>query len=89
MQAGVRLLPFVCLMVFSAILSGALMPKTGHYMPWYVAGSLLVTLGSGLMRKSDSSSHHSYKQPDNRQSPSTQTPDQPESTAIQYWLAPV
>ncbi|KAF4219444.1 hypothetical protein CNMCM8980_000420 [Aspergillus fumigatiaffinis] len=49
MQAGVRLLPFVCLMVFSAILSGALMPKTGHYMPWYVAGSLLVTLGSGLM----------------------------------------
>ena len=58
MQAGVRLLPFVCLMVISAILSGALMPKTGHYMPWYIAGSLLVTLGSGLMRASDSSSHH-------------------------------
>lgn len=51
MQAGIRLLPFISLMVFTAILNGALMPKTGYYMPWYVAGSFLVTLGSGLMRK--------------------------------------
>ena len=51
LQSGVKLLPFVCLMVFGAITNGAMMPKTGHYMPWYVAGSALATIGCGLMRK--------------------------------------
>jgi len=49
LASGVKLLPFVCFMVLGAIMNGALMPKTGHYMPWYVAGSALATIGCGLM----------------------------------------
>ncbi|KAK8037942.1 major facilitator superfamily transporter [Apiospora phragmitis] len=49
MDAGIRLLPYVCLMVFGSILSGALLPKTGYYMPWYVIGAMLTTIGSALM----------------------------------------
>ncbi|KAI0468801.1 major facilitator superfamily transporter [Xylaria cf. heliscus] len=49
LQAGVRLLPFVFLMVFAAILSGAFLPKTGYYIPWYIFGSILVLVGSALM----------------------------------------
>ncbi|KAK8034599.1 azole resistance protein 1 [Apiospora rasikravindrae] len=49
MDAGIRLLPYVCLMVFGSILSGALLPKTGYYMPWYVVGAMLTTIGSALM----------------------------------------
>ena len=51
MDAGIRLLPYVCLMVFTSILSGGLLPKTGYYIPWYISGSLLVTVGSALMSK--------------------------------------
>jgi hypothetical protein len=51
LQAGIKLLPFVSFMVVAAITNGAMMPKTGFYMPWYVAGSGLATLGCGLMRK--------------------------------------
>ncbi|KAK7995532.1 hypothetical protein PG990_014305 [Apiospora arundinis] len=49
MDAGIRLLPYVCLMVFGSILSGALLPKTGYYMPWYVTGAALATIGCALM----------------------------------------
>ena len=49
MQAGVRLLPFVCLLVAFAVANGAIMPKTGHYMSWYVGGSALMLIGCALM----------------------------------------
>ncbi|KAF9884963.1 hypothetical protein FE257_000873 [Aspergillus nanangensis] len=49
LQAGVRLLPFICVMVFFSLLNGGLMPKFGYVTPWYVAGSCLVTIGSALM----------------------------------------
>ena len=32
-EAGVRLLPLICLFVFAVILNGALMSKYGYYMP--------------------------------------------------------
>ncbi|KFA66960.1 hypothetical protein S40285_05748 [Stachybotrys chlorohalonatus IBT 40285] len=48
-ESGVRLLPFVALLVVGAIVSGAVMPKNGLYMPWYVVGSALITIGCGLM----------------------------------------
>ncbi|MCJ1381687.1 hypothetical protein MMC17_004798 [Xylographa soralifera] len=48
-EAGVRLLPLVCFLVFSIILNGALMSKYGYYMPWYLAGSCLALIGSALM----------------------------------------
>lgn len=48
-EAGVRLLPLVCLLVFSVILNGALMSKYGYYMPWYLVGGILALIGSALM----------------------------------------
>ena len=49
LEAGVRLLPFVCLMVSATIFNGVLMPRTGLYMPWYAVGSVLVIIGGALM----------------------------------------
>lgn len=49
MQAGIRLLPFVCLLVAFAVANGAIMPKTGYYMPWYVGGSALMLTGCALL----------------------------------------
>ena len=48
-EAGVRLLPLICLLVFAVILNGALMSKYGYYMPWYLAGGILGLIGSALM----------------------------------------
>ena len=48
-EAGVRLLPLVCLLVFAVILNGALMSKYGYYMPWYFVGGCLALIGSALM----------------------------------------
>lgn len=49
LMAGVRLLPFLCGMVFASVLNGALLPKFGYYMPWYVAGNGLILIGASLM----------------------------------------
>lgn len=51
LDAGVRLLPLICTLVFFALLNGALLPKLGYYMPWYVLGNALVLIGASLMRK--------------------------------------
>lgn len=48
-EAGVRLLPFVCVVIFSVLVSGALLGKTGLYMPWYTAGSALMIIGAALL----------------------------------------
>ncbi|KAK7739640.1 hypothetical protein SLS53_005607 [Cytospora paraplurivora] len=53
-QAGVRLLPIVCMVGFFSIVSGALMPKLGYHMPWYVFGNALVLAGSACMFTVDS-----------------------------------
>lgn len=47
--AGVRLLPFVCIMVFAVISNGILMGILGYYMPWYLSGGILVVIGATLM----------------------------------------
>lgn len=49
LDAGVRLLPFIVVMVVLVFTNGALMAKLGYYMPWYLVGGLLVVLGSALM----------------------------------------
>ncbi|KAJ5536079.1 major facilitator superfamily transporter [Penicillium frequentans] len=54
--AAVRLLPFIVLMVFSGLLNGALMSKLGYYMPWYLAGGILTSIGGGLMSTIDETS---------------------------------
>ena len=51
LEAGVRLLPFIVLMVFFGLLNGALMSLFGYYMPWYLAGGILTTVGGSLMCK--------------------------------------
>lgn len=48
-QAGVRLLPFVFIMVFAVISNGILMGILGYYMPWYLVGGVLVVIGGSLM----------------------------------------
>ena len=48
-QAGVRLLPFVCIMVFAVITNGIIMGMVGYYMPWYLVGGILVVIGASLM----------------------------------------
>ncbi|KAF4814430.1 Efflux pump patC [Colletotrichum siamense] len=49
LDAGVRLLPFIVVMVVIVFSNGALMPKLGYYMPWYLVGGLLVVVGGVLM----------------------------------------
>lgn len=48
-EAGVRLLPFICLSVAAVLMNGALMSKYGYYMPWYFAGGCIALIGSVLM----------------------------------------
>lgn len=48
-EAGVRLLPLIAILVFTVMLNGALMSKYGYYMPWYLAGGCLALIGSALM----------------------------------------
>ncbi|MCJ1311385.1 hypothetical protein MMC25_005056 [Agyrium rufum] len=53
LEAGVRLLPFICFMVFGTVLNGFAMGQYGYYMPWYVAGSTLALIGGALLYKVD------------------------------------
>lgn len=48
-KAAVRLLPFVLVGVFTTMLSGGIMPRTGFYMPWYVLSGVMGTTGGALM----------------------------------------
>ncbi|KAL3470869.1 MFS general substrate transporter [Aspergillus californicus] len=54
LEGGVRMLPFICALVFFALLNAAFMPKLGYYMPWYVFGNAIVVIGSALMFTIDS-----------------------------------
>ncbi|RWA11891.1 hypothetical protein EKO27_g3189 [Xylaria grammica] len=49
LDAGVRLLPFIVVMVVTVFANGALLSKLGHYIPWYTAGGLLTVAGGALM----------------------------------------
>ncbi len=49
LEAAVRLLPFMFLLVFFSLLNGAVMGKEGHYTPWYMVATALVIVGSALM----------------------------------------
>jgi len=49
LEAAVRLLPFIILMVFFCIVNGGAMSKTGYYAPWYLFGGAMVLIGGALM----------------------------------------
>lgn len=51
LTAAVRLLPFICIMVFFGLLNGAFMSKIGYYMPWYLFGGAFAVAGGSLMCK--------------------------------------
>ena len=53
LQSGVRLLPFIFLMVSATIANGIIMGKTGWYMPWFLGGGLLIIAGSALFNTID------------------------------------
>ncbi|KAH8674637.1 major facilitator superfamily domain-containing protein [Tricladium varicosporioides] len=55
LNAGVRLLPFIALLVFSIFGNGALMVKFGYYMPWYTVGGVLAVVGGACMYTVDQS----------------------------------
>ncbi len=49
LEAGVRLLPLIVLMVVFCVANGAVMAKTGYYMPWYLFGGIFSVIGGALM----------------------------------------
>ncbi|EED14520.1 efflux pump antibiotic resistance protein, putative [Talaromyces stipitatus ATCC 10500] len=52
-DSGVRLLPFVLVLVFAVMLNGAMMAKLGYYMPWYLLGAIFALIGSCLLHTID------------------------------------
>ena len=49
LDAAVRLLPFICIYIFSVMFAGVLLPQFGRYAPWYTAAGVLITIGGALM----------------------------------------
>ncbi|GFF55161.1 putative HC-toxin efflux carrier TOXA [Aspergillus udagawae] len=49
LESGVRLLPFIILMIVAVMANGALLSSFGLYMPWYLVGGILVVIGGALM----------------------------------------
>lgn len=49
LEAGIRLLPFIAILVTTIFANGALLSKYGYYMPWYTAGGSLAVIGGALM----------------------------------------
>jgi hypothetical protein len=53
-KAAVRLLPFMSIGVFTTMLSGGLMPRSGFYMPWFLLSGVFGIIGGSLMYTIDS-----------------------------------
>lgn len=49
LSAGVHLLPYICLMVFSCIANGVIMAATGYYSPWFLFGGIFTLIGEALL----------------------------------------
>jgi MFS family permease len=52
-KAAVRLLPFICIMIFFVMFAGGILPVLGRYMPLYVIGGIFMTIGGALMHTVD------------------------------------
>jgi drug resistance transporter, EmrB/QacA subfamily len=48
-ESGYRLLPFLAGLIFSSILSGAVVSRTGKYKPTLIVGIVVLVIGLGLM----------------------------------------
>lgn len=60
LDAAVRLLPFLFMLVFFSLVNGAAMGKDGHYTPWYYFASVLIIIGSALMYTVDENTSTSH-----------------------------
>ena len=49
LEAAVRLLPFIIVLIVCIMLNGATLPSVGYYFPWYIASGILLAVGGGLM----------------------------------------
>lgn len=49
LTAAVRLLPFICIFIFSVMFAGGLLPAVGRYNIFYLIGGALTLTGSALM----------------------------------------
>ncbi|TQS33759.1 hypothetical protein Golomagni_05884 [Golovinomyces magnicellulatus] len=49
LESGVRLLPFIFVLVIGICFNGALLSRYGLYMPWFTAGGAFCIIGSALM----------------------------------------
>ncbi|PMD26911.1 MFS general substrate transporter [Hyaloscypha hepaticicola] len=56
LEAGVRLLPLIFLMIFAVITNGATLSAYGYYMPWYTVGGIFTLIGGALMYTVDTES---------------------------------
>ena len=59
LDAGVHLLPFVCVLVFMCVANGGIMSATGYYMPWFLGGGILTVVGDALLYTVNESSSKS------------------------------
>ncbi|ETN44952.1 uncharacterized protein HMPREF1541_09827 [Cyphellophora europaea CBS 101466] len=49
LSAGVKMLPFIFMLIVFSVLNGGIMSKTGVFWPWYTAGAALALVGSALL----------------------------------------
>ncbi|KAI0853534.1 MFS general substrate transporter [Daldinia vernicosa] len=48
LQSGIMLLPIILAQLFASVVCGALVQRTGYYLPEVVGGNALVAIGAGL-----------------------------------------
>ena len=53
LAAGVRLLPYIVPLVVATLVNGATMEKLRHYLPWFLAGGLLIVASNGMLFRVD------------------------------------
>lgn len=58
-QSGIRNLPLIIGTTIATILSGGLISAYGHFVPFMIAGSIMGTIGSGLLYTLDTTSSSS------------------------------
>ncbi|RMJ11061.1 hypothetical protein CDV36_009311 [Fusarium kuroshium] len=58
-QSGIDTIPLVLSLVVGAIMSGAIITRTGYYVPWMFVAAVLTSVGSGLMTTFKTNTSHS------------------------------
>ncbi|MCJ1437530.1 hypothetical protein MMC27_006917 [Xylographa pallens] len=48
-ESGIRLLPLILALVVASLLAGGLVSKIGYYTPFLLAGTVLLSIGAGLL----------------------------------------